>query len=85
MKDPKLLEETVLIRRTEEPVWTPVTKATLVYEEADQKQRQIEKQLTDEKQAQVDKLRIEKELEKIKKEKEEEQKRIEIFNKIMSS
>jgi hypothetical protein len=39
LKDPKLLEETVLIRRTEEPVWTPVSKATLVYEEADQKQR----------------------------------------------
>ena len=37
LKDPALQEEILLIRRTEEPEWTPVKKSTLKFEEAQQK------------------------------------------------
>ena len=40
-KDPKL-QETVLVRKTEDPEWKPYKKADLIIEEAERKQQEAE-------------------------------------------
>ena len=40
-KDPKL-QETIHVRKTEEPEWKPCKKADLIIEEAERKQKSIE-------------------------------------------